>query len=490
MSELFPRSTPRRRAPRGGFDEREPKPKSDGGLFGWTIFILLLIALVAVCWMGTLYIFGHPELPTGYSILHKFKKLEAPKRFSEIAAPKGEFLSAKKLLERYNTMSPRLLQKESDRLLRAYIRNYQNLDGLVPYIFGNFKVLDSYELTKDDFFQSGVVALAQDSEAPNVLIENVLTTDQRKVASLYRSLLTGVDIPIQRSVNLSPIIHIERLPDGRLKFTTIPIQYPDYATTQGPGAFGLEPPPTLNVEAGLPVLSNAKVIEADRHYAAFRHKLSKPDGTAAPNTLVAVRPAVTTDGQTTVLPAIPTESVAPAATPPRVASAPTPAVAPASTPEPTVLPAIPINTPPPATVGTDVPLKPFMGSQATVASTANGKWPVYKPGQMPRGKLVSVSDARGLTSTNVSAQPLYLHGDFTVTAAVGNRAVLRSTTSDPSGAGSAGNTRVIVLYPSNSRLPDPSDHLSRGSDRPFLITDVRQTSDGQVNIFVREVTSQ
>jgi hypothetical protein len=494
MSELFPRSTPRRRTSRGGFNEREPKPPGDGSLFAWSIFILLLVGLVAVCWMGTIYIFGHPELPTGYSILHKFKKLEPPKRFSEIAAPKGEFLDAKKLLARYNAMSPRQLKNESDRLLRAYIRNYQSPDGLVPYVTGRFNILDSYELTKDDFFQAGVVALAQDSEVPNVLIENVYTTDERMVPSLYRSLLTGLGIPIRRSLDLSPIIHIERLPDGRLKFTTIPIQYPNYSATQGPGGFALEPPAALNVEAGLPILSNAKVVEADRHYASFRHKLARPNATDAgpANALVPVRPAVTSDGQTpapTVQRAIPANSAAPTPTPAPVAAA--------STPEPKVLPAIPVNVQPAQTVeaapavGTDVPLKPFMGStQATVSSTTNGKWPTYKPGQMPRGRLVGVSAARSLASADVSAQPLYLHGDFTVTAAVGSSAVLRSSSADPSGATTATNTRVVVQYPSGNRPPEQGDHVNRGGDRPFLITNVRQTPDGQVNIYVREVTSE
>jgi hypothetical protein len=501
MSELFPRSTSRRRSPRSGFNDREEKPKGDGGLFGWTIFILLLVGLVAVCWMGTIYILGHPEKPIGYSMLHKFKKLEAPKRFNELAAPKGEFLDAKKLYARYSTMAPRQLENESARLLRNYIRNYQGTDGLVPYITGRFVILDSYELKKDDFFQSGVVALAQDSETPQVLIENLFTNDDRMVPTLYRSLLTGVEIPIRRSIDLSPIIHIEKLPDGRLKFTTIPIQYPNYSATQGPGSLAVEPPPSLNVEAGLPILSNAKVADADRHYASFRHKLARPgtdaSATPPPNSLLPVRPATTTDGQAAA-PTVPRPvAVAPAPSPKPAPMAVMPPVPVAPTPEPRVMPAIPVNAQPtqavavaPA-VGADVPLKPFMGgAPVAVATTTSGKWPTYKPGQMPRGKLVGVSDARGLAASDVSAQPLYLHGDFNVTAANGSSAVLRSSSSDPTSAGTAGNTRIVVQYPAGSRSPDQGGHVSRGGDRPFLITNIQQKPDGQVNIYVREVTTE
>jgi hypothetical protein len=85
---------------------------------------------------------------------------------------------------------------------------------------------------------------------------------------------------------------------------------------------------------------------------------------------------------------------------------------------------------------------------------------------------------------------LYLRGDFTVTAAVGTSAVLRSASTDPSGAATAGNTRVVVQYPAGNRPPEQGDRVNRGGDRPFLITNIRQTPDGQVNIYVREVTSE
>ncbi len=499
MAELFPRTKSRRRSARGsGFNDREEKPKRDSGLFVWTIFILLLVALVAVCWMGTIHVFGHPESPLGYSVMQRFKKLDPPQRFSEIGAPKGEFLDAKKLLAKYGQMSPRQLKNESDTLLRNFIRNYNMPGGLVPYITGRFSILDSYELTKKDFFESGVVALAQDTEVPQVLIENVFTTSPRMVQSLYRSLLTGLDIPIRRSLDLSPIIHIEKLPDGRLKFTTVPIQYPNYSAAQGPGGFSLEPPTILNVQAGLPILSNSKVQDADRHYATYRSRLAKTDNPSgappapnANNALMPVRPATTTSGET------PAPSVAQAVPMPPPAPPVAQDTAPAPTVAPRVMSAIPVaeQTPPPVAsgqaVGTDVKLKPFMGgSQGTVASTTSGRWQTYKPGQMPRGKLVGVSDARGLASADIGAEPLYLHGDFTVTAAVGNSAVLRTAGNDPNGATTTANTRVVVQFPSGNRPPDQGSSVTRHGDRPFLITNIRQTPDGQVNIYVREVTTE
>lgn len=495
MADLFPRSRPastRRRAARS-FDDLDRKPKADGSLFGWTVFLLLLVGLVAVCWMGTLYVFGHPEEPLGYSILHKFKKLEAPKRFSETAAPRGEFLDAKKLLDRYGPMTPRQLQKESDQLLRAYIQNYAGNLSLVPYVTGRFDILDSYQLTKSDFFPSGVVVLAQDSDVPQVLIEEVFPAIENVVPQLHRTLLTGIKITIQRSLDLAPIIHVERLPDGRLKFTTIPIQYPDYSSTQGVGSFSLEPPRTLNVEAGLPILSKGKVAEADARFAGHRRKLANPGGApSASNELLPVRPAVSTSGQMPSPPVVRAEPAAPAGSVPLPATTP-PVLGPdGSAGEPKVARAIPVDgsAPPagssPQEVGTDVALKPFNGANSAVATTTSGKWPTYKPNQMPRGRLVGMKTARELTPTELTGQRMYLRGDFTVTAAVGNSAVMRSAASDPDGAP---NTRIVVQYPANSQSPQQGATVSRGADRPFLVTNVRKSADGQVNIYVREVTT-
>jgi hypothetical protein len=496
MAERYSGSSIRRRPASDGFNERELKPKGDGSLFGWSIFILLLIGLVAVCWMGTLYIFGHPEEPMGYAMLHKFKKLEAPKRFSETAAPKGEFLDAKKLLAKYGPMSAYQLDQESHKLLRDYIRNYEGTVGLVPYITGRYNILDSYQLTKNDFIQSGVVAIAQDSEVPQVLVETIYPTDERMVSTLHRSLLTGLDIPIQRSIDLSPILHVEKLPDGRLKFTTIPIQYPNYSATQGPGSFSLEPPATLNVEAGLPVLPNARIAEADQRYASYRRKVANPNSqNAAPpaNQLMPVRAATTTSGATPepapqVARAIPVN--APAPTP---APTPVPAAVPTTGTEPPVARAIPVNpadAPPVAplaaapAVGTDVPLKPFMtGTTTAVASTASGKWQTFKPGQMPRGRLVGLGESKQLAGTGLGGERVYLKGNFVVSAAGQNRAVLRDS-------GGAKDARIIVEFPATSSPPSEGASVTRDASRPFLITRIERSSDGTVNIWAREVTSQ
>jgi hypothetical protein len=62
------------------------------GLFGWTVFIFLLIGFVFLCWMGSYYIFAHPEKAANHRLLMRLHKLEEPQRFEITAAPRGEFL--------------------------------------------------------------------------------------------------------------------------------------------------------------------------------------------------------------------------------------------------------------------------------------------------------------------------------------------------------------------------------------------------------------
>jgi hypothetical protein len=99
---------------------------------------------------------------------------------------------------------------------------------------------------------------------------------------------------------------------------------------------------------------------------------------------------------------------------------------------------------------------------------------------MPRGKLVDMDSARGATAPSAGERN-YLRGDFKVTAAGPGRAVLRGTSGGR-------NARVIVDFPDGAAVPAEGASFSRDGQRPFEITSVEEGPDGQVNIYVREVT--
>jgi hypothetical protein len=478
------------------YHAEQPSPRKDGSLFAWTIVILLLIGFAICCWVFSFYVFGHPEKPFSYSILTKLKKLEAPKRFEITAAPQGEFLSAQQLWDRYNKMTNRELERTSEALLRNYLRNYKLTSDKVPYVVGSFNILDSYELGETNLFSSGVVALAHATDAPQVLLEHVFTADKRAIPILHRMLLTGLNLRFDKTVDLSALVNVIRLPDGRLQFTAIPLLYGSYTTSTGAGTFSLEPPAHLNVAAGLPVVDSPAVQEATEKLAAHRARagLDPAEGASATPRpqmqLVRVeRPKPVAETAAPPATPVPTplpmdEPVAPAIAVKPPQSTPTEAATPRSTP--IAAAATPVAKP------TAPQLQPFISpTAASITTTAGGKWPTYAPGQMPRGRLANVPDMSELAGRGVGVERVYLQGSFVVTASGQDRAVLRSQAALPENLGIGGrssNTRIIVEFPSGSRPPSEGSTLSRDARRPFLVTEVRKTSDGQVNVYVREVT--
>jgi hypothetical protein len=77
-----------------------------------------------------------------------------------------------------------------------------------------------------------------------------------------------------------------------------------------------------------------------------------------------------------------------------------------------------------------------------------------------------------------------------VTAAKDNRAVLRPQQSLTDRVLNRRNARVIAEFPRGVPTPQIGQNFQRGAERPFQIVDVRKGADGQVNVYVREITSE
>ena len=466
-------------------DASKPARKDEGGLFGWTILILIFIGIAIACWIGSFYVFGHPEKPFSHEVLTKLKKIEPPKRFELTEAPRGEFLRAPQIIERFGKMKPRQLERTNEILIRNYIRNYKPADGLVPYVLGTFNILDSFELTGSDYFPSGVAALAVSKDDPRLLIEQIFSSGKRVIPTLHRTLLTGLDIDLKRENELAAIIHIERLKDGRLKLTTVSIMYPSYESAASDGTFTLEPPTMLNVRAGLPVVDATRQNEADAKYEHFRKKARltatkkqepRPeDAAAAQARLMRVEKP---------LPVL-TPEPTPADSPILLASAlPTPA--PVAIPSPTPAPsATPSPSPSPSASPSPSP-SPTPEAPKAIAAAGSKNWQLYEPGRMPRGRLVAPGDLSDIAKKGTSGERIYLQGSFNVTAAGGDRAVMRAP---QRGFGSrADNIRIIVQYPNGMTAPADGSAVSRDSRRPFQVMEVKESPGGQINVYVREVT--
>jgi len=522
------------------FDERYYRPRRKTNYFAWTIALLLLTAVALAAWLGSFYIFGQPERPDSYRILKKLHKIEPPRRFELTAAPKGEFLNAKQIYDRYSGMRPAELEEVNAELVRNYIRNYQQVRGLVPYVVGRYDIVEARELTPNDLFTTGMVALTRAADRGELLMEHLYPGDSRDVPLMKQTLVMGLEIKLERTHDLSAIIHADRLSDGRVLITAIPLLYGSYTVTRGTATFSLEPPNDLNFAAGWPLFKDPIRRKAEVHYTTYRARLAPglsgnipiagvaPTGPSAPaeNELIRVEPAVAVDGQKTVAahtdqkppmsesntrplgkklaknykPAAsptPAERASPQST--VLAKATTPSPIPSFPAVPTTAPANAPTTPLPAASPSATARQPTVlpalpvteADENALASTAGGgTWKIFEPGKMPAGRLITVSDLKDVADRGTAGERYYLKGQFVVNFAEANRAVLRPRTrlSDkvlhfPT----AKSTRIIVEFPAGYSPPAQGAIVNRDEARPYEITDVREQSDGQLNVFVREI---
>lgn len=557
----FPSITPRRASVHGV-----------DGIFAWTIFIFLLLGFALFCWMGSFYIFGHPEKSANYHLLMRLHKLEEPQRFELTGAPRGEFLKPKQLLERFGPLGHRETRRLNDNLLSNFLRNYHQTHDLTPYVTGTYRVLAAFPLTKKSFFYPGVCALLQSVDQQEILLEQVFPATNSKLISkldhasevkgisdaqttgiheiltgtnaetpqpfstavdfqknpqelilLEQALTPGQEIKFEKTLDLSAILHVEKLPDGHLKFTTISLLYGSYGpTSSGPVLFSLAPPAHLNVEGGLPLLSPKDLISAKTQYEDYRTKMgfSNQEGiqqAAQPDSafvLQIISNKLATPAKKSFPKNIPrAERALPVATSPSKKALPvtapkvaralplnTPAVLPATpvaTPLPVVTPvkpvakALPTTTPPPTAMPlpptTTAPLEaeaapalaaanqsslppptsfaPAPGTPMAITERGplpdsnNPLWPTYEPGKMPRGRFVAASKLRDLAEQGLAGERLYLQGDFAVTASGQDRSVLRYQ-SNNSSLTPEGITKMRIIVAFPAGIVPPAEGTS------------------------------
>jgi hypothetical protein len=503
------------------YEDSYGRPRKKTSMFGWSIAILILTGLAFAAWLGSFYIFGQPERPESYRILKKLKKIDPTKRFELTAAPAGEFLTAKQLYDRYIALSPTELGKTNAELIRNYIRNFQSMRGLVPYVVGRFNIMDARELTQNDIFTSGMIALTDSVDHGEVLMEHVYPSDPQVLPLMKQTLVAGLEVKLERTHDLSAVIHAERLPDGRILITTMPLLYGSYTVTRGPGTFTLEPPLDMNLKAGWPLFKESARVAAEarhRERAAPVRQAPVVAGLAptppppAENALIRVEPAQPLEPPKVAV-VSPTPSK-PTATPKGGKLAKNKKLSPTPSPSPVVVVKNPpvwngptklTTTPPPVATTPPVvaaaspvapgPLAsppPPAPTDNSLASTAGGgTWKTFPPGKMPVGRLIQTSDLNDLAERGLAGERVYLKGNFVVNFTEPNRAVLRPKTKltdavlHPLGGGQS--VRIVVEFPAGYTPPTRGTTVSRDEARPYEITEVRKQSDGQLNVFVREI---
>jgi hypothetical protein len=497
--------------------------KKKTNYFGWAVAILLLTGFALAAWLGSFYIFWQPERPQSYKILKKLHKIEPAKRFELTAAPPGEFLTSKQLYDRYIALSPTELATLNAELARNYIRNFQQVRGLVTYVVGRFNIMQARELSPNDIFLSGMVALTNAVDHGELLMEHLYPADPQALPLMKQTLIPGLELKLERTHDLSAVIHAERMPDGRIMITAVPLLYGSYTVTKGPGTFTLEPPLDLNLAAGWPLFKDDSRKEAEKQYAVYREKTAPktPENMAgiaptpappAANELIRVEPAAQveppkvavvtpppapspsappakpTKGNKKNQKATPTPSPTPARTPTMVAQV-SPPPKPTATPAAATTPAVAAASP--SAPAASPSASPTAADNMLASTAGGGVWKTYLPGKMPVGRLITPTDLKDLADRGLAGERVYLKGQFVVNFTEPNRAVLRPKTGLTDAvlklAGGGQNLRIIVDFPAGYNPPTRGSTVTRDEARPYEITEVRKQSDGQLNVFVREI---
>src|SRR5213595_845959 len=264
----------------GAFPYEEPyaRPRRRINYFAWTAAILFLSGFALAAWLGSFYIFDQPERPDSYRILQRLHKIEPTKRFELTAAPPGEFLNPQQLYERYVGMGAAELARTNAELTRDYIRNYQRVRGLVPYVVGRYTIVATRELGPGDVFTSGIVALTNAIDNGQLVMEHLYPAKPEALPLMKQTLTVGLEIKLERTHDISAVIHAERLADGRIMITAVPLLYGTYTTAKGVVTFSLDPPFELNLAAGWPLFKSSERTAIEQHYAEYQQKAAVAQG--------------------------------------------------------------------------------------------------------------------------------------------------------------------------------------------------------------------
>jgi hypothetical protein len=237
-----------------GIKDNIRKPKI-GGLFWWTIAIIILCVLVVASWFFSIFVFAHPEMPRAYKLLKRMDKLEPVKIFESNAPPRGKFRTPRQIYENYSRYNDFLLSEINAILKRDYLENYKRAER-ITYLKGEFVIHAVRKLTANDIFPVGMIVYAISADYPKTHIEYILpgNVDKRRSLDLFKvgtSLFAGARDA--GPTDFSTPLHIQRMNEDELLFTVVPIIYKYKAADKL--FLKMAPPETLNMDATWPITS-------------------------------------------------------------------------------------------------------------------------------------------------------------------------------------------------------------------------------------------
>ena len=237
----------------------EPAPRRPP-YFWWVLANVLALCFAVVSWTACLHVFGNPEIPRNYQILHAIGRLPELKRHTVLDAPDGNLLDPKGLYGRFFPLTGAQLARLNPHLLRNYLRNFDRPLALT-YVEGDYRVEQIRQLGPQDFITQGFAIRASALVKPDdftrpapypVVIDYIFPTAETAAARAFQA---GDILSVRKSPNCAAILHIDRIlrdDEPLLCLTVVPIAYGPYRVGEAL-TFGIEPPAEVNPGAAFPL---------------------------------------------------------------------------------------------------------------------------------------------------------------------------------------------------------------------------------------------
>jgi hypothetical protein len=229
-----------------------------GNLVLWLAVLAVLVGLNFASWSFCMWVFGQPEHPMNYRLLTKLERLDPIHGFTPVTAPRGKFVSAKDLYAQVYPFSDTELRAYNGILKRSYLKNYVELEN-VTFLSGDFTVLSVRAMGEEDVFPAGYVIRGRSTTFPDAIVDFALPAAKTPEKFEYEA---GQLLKIKESTTCAALLHIDRLEEGTMIFTAVPLVEREYLFNDA-AKIVVTPPLLIRIEPERwPISREGEAIEA------------------------------------------------------------------------------------------------------------------------------------------------------------------------------------------------------------------------------------
>lgn len=474
----------------------------------WTVILSVLAVAAVASVLVTLHLKLRPESPFSYHLLRLSGNAPALERFGEANRPAGEFYGARETVELTLNEAERNIENLNRLARRNYLYNYPDIEFSANYLHGEFIVLRSRQLTTADFFRGGIAVLAQSVDDPRFIMEYLLPIAQRTEQDAgLEAMQPGAKLRLRQEPDANVMLHLHREGAQFVLASVIPLTYGQLQAESLPEIAVLTPPGLILHPARFPVLRTEFIDYLNSSYPEWDAEVEGDEELVMPTLFPASPDALTylVSGRAVGLDAVLEDVQLSGALTEAMADPPGEAALAAMSEQGadtgTELTPIMVDSEPQILPVAEMPAADEMDDEtdedSAAAVTSANSWTLYKPGRMPRGRLLNLAEASRLAGVSLSGDPYYIQGDFVVSKSGKNRAVMRlyldeekQERRNPSDLPPV-PVRLIVDFPEGVEVPDEEEIMRYTPGHPLHLQRVTASeADGQLNFYLREIVAR